>query len=126
MAVRVENTNNIDFGDAAATVTITHGEALYGASGSEVSLGIRALSATIVVTAGQPMQIDAGEFDLLLPSGDVADAAWKKIIDKAVKATDEGWLFKAYTSATAEVTDTGYSAQRVAGTAITTTTEDDS
>ena len=126
MAVRVENTNNIDFGDADGTVTITHGEALYGASGSEVSLGIRALTATIVVTAGQPMQIDAGEFDLLLPSGEVADAAWKKIIDKAVKATDEGWLFKAYTSATTEVTDDGYSAQRVAGTAITTTTEDDS
>ena len=126
MAVRVQNAAAINFGNAVAAVTLTHFEVLYGPSGSRSSLGIKQASSPVEVAAGSPMQFAAGELDILFRSGDINDAAMKRMVDSFVSDADEGWQVKAYTSATQEVQDTGYSAQAVPSVGgWTTSTESD-
>ncbi|WP_419930448.1 hypothetical protein [Candidatus Poriferisodalis sp.] len=126
MAVRIQNSAAIDHGDAAADVTITHAMVEYGPPATRATLvDWTALTASVAVKAGRPMQFDANEFDLVIKSGGLDDAGLKNLIDSALGVAGSNFLVRLGTALNTEVTDANYSAQVVAGSALTTSTEAD-
>ena len=110
MAVRIENTNEIDFGDVAdAEVTMTHARVSVGTD----VLAIRAVTTTRVIPVGEAMKFDAAEMDLLVRSGEFEDAGFQALLELALEGTNE-LTFDAMTSSTAVVSDSGYSQQTTA------------
>ena len=110
MAVRIQNTNEIDFGDVAdAEVTITHGRVSVGTD----VLATRALTTSRVIPVGEAMKFDATEVDLVVRSGEFENAGFEALLELAREGTNE-LTFDAMTSSTVVVSDSGYSQQTTA------------
>ena len=104
MAVRYQTQDNITFGTAAATVRITH--ARFTKNSVSVT---RELPSAVTVTAGQPMRVLAGDWDIVYLAGDLSN-------DHIAQGWDPFWLNQTIsldllTDATTVVSDTGYRAQ---------------
>ena len=118
MAIRIENTNAVNFGTFDAETTVTHARALVG---SDI-LTTRPLATQRTIAANGQAQFDAGEIDLVFPSNQMENAGYNALLALALDGTN-ALTIKLLTDATTEVTTTGYDDQDV--TAWTRTPEAD-
>ena len=118
MAVRIQNTAEINFGNAGAAVTITHWRIRKGT----VNLVLRGVATSRTLAVGQPMKVEAGEIDVVFPKGQCEDAgiqdAWNNWFTGG-----GGVLIDLMTSDANVVAVSGYSQQTVA--AFTLSIEND-
>ena len=105
MAARVRNSNNIDFGEMGAAVTISHGR-VQKAGNDPVVIP---LSSNLVVAQDEELRIPALMMALKYNTGDLTDDH----MDALIKAYWQGETFQvdAMTSSTQVVTTSGYSQQ---------------
>ena len=109
MAVRVSNTNAVNFGTFDAETTVTHARALVG---SDI-ITTRPLATQRTIAANGQAQFDAGEIDLVFPANELENAGLNALLALALDGTN-ALTIKLLTNATTEVTTTGYDDQDVA------------
>ena len=79
MAIRVENTNSINFGTAGAQFTASHVRLQHGSDAATQT--VRALAAPITVAQNQAIEIVARALDMLFPNGDFDNDFMEAILD---------------------------------------------
>lgn len=109
--IRVRNTDALVFGTMAAEVVATHFRVTQG-----TNVTIDSLDASVTVDAGQPLRAPANSIELLFPHGEFGEGLMDAMAEEFFDGV-RSFTVDAMTSATAVVTDGGYSA--VATTAWT-------
>ena len=120
MAVRIANTNEINFGVAGAAVTVTHVRITLSITDS-ITLE---LTNPVAVPNANKMAFNAGDLALVYQSGDFGDDHMKAVVESyfGVGAT-RSLSIDLMSSSTYVLNVSGYSSQTVS--AWTLTTEDD-
>lgn len=121
MAVRLRNTQAINFGTVGGTADVTI---------NFISMEINSESSSVLglnepyptFSQGESMEFEALSFELLFPSGDYSDDFMQEILEQAITAAS--LTVKAH-SGIPEVSDSGYSAQTLAVGDITFTQQAD-
>lgn len=106
MAVRVQNSEVINFGTLATETAITHGRLSVGAN----VLTTRPLTTNRTVAAGGQAQFDIGEIDLFFPSNQLENAGYNALLALAFDGTNS-LNIDAMTDASTVVAASGYSQQ---------------
>ena len=115
------NTNAENFGNVAgASVEITHASlTLTDSTKADRLLWTGALNTPRTLVLGDPMSLPMGDLDLDWPSGDFEDPPIKEALDLLLASYSTGVMMRLGTGAMGtagtanEVTDTGYSIQRI-------------
>ena len=114
MAVRVENSADLDFGIMVTGVTATHIRLVRHAEGGDVIL----IDANdVAAAAGERLKINARELDILFPDGGISRHLNKTMVDHVFDA--ERWNIDLMTDASTPVAVTGYSQQQHSAWRIT-------
>lgn len=110
MAIRVQNTNAINFGVFGSAATVTHTRLKIGATSTV--LATKALAARRAVEANGQAEFGAGALDIVFAEGDANNAGLLAILDDYFDGS-KTLTVELLTSTTAEVTASGYSSQAV-------------
>ena len=123
MAVRIEPDADIEFGTMGAAVDVTAVRVRPTASTSDAIL--RRLASTLSVPNGSALQIPAGSFDVVIPSGEIGNDFMEWLVTQGWSSSTSMQVDCMTGNAGSEtpVTTTGYSQQTV--TAWTVSTEAD-
>lgn len=114
MAIRIENTNGVQFGTLAAAATITH---VRGKVGRHV-LFTEELSPQLVVAQNSLAELVAGALDVIINKNEGEDAGLQALVEPGL--ANPGITVELLTDATTEVAVTGYTAQTVTQWSIRT------
>ena len=118
MAVRVENTNQINFGTLAGNQSITHARVRRASDDGQPM--VKALGTTINAQATNALIINARDIDFVYDNGEFTNAHFRELVDGYWGATGTlGVEVDLMTSSTAVVVDSGYSQQTVNAWTIT-------
>ena len=112
MAVRVQTSAALVFGIMASSRTATH--ARFQKSGAAPV--VRQLTASVTAAAGERLRIPTGDLDIVYPVGQTTNTHMRALIDPYWDS--ETFQIDLMTSATAVISDTGYSQQTHSGWAI--------
>ena len=110
MAVRIENTGVLNFGTFLAQAVVTHARAQVG---SDV-LTTRPLATQRTIAIGGQAEFAIGEIDLLFPANQMENAGLNALLALALDGTNTVTI-KLMTSASVEVSVSGYADVDVAG-----------
>ena len=117
MTIRVENGSNVAFGRFATGVTVTH--VRVETAGGTVLFTRPLTAGNTAVAANNEFELPKGEIDSVHPEGHWEDPGMKDLIDTYFNGTRQ-LTVRAMTSSSAEVSVTGYSAQKTADWDVST------